>query len=68
MMKKCCAVVVMVVFVCSVSSFALATTTFKLAHVYNPDHAWDQGANLAAQLVKEKSNGEIEIEVFPASQ
>ena len=68
MMKTCCAVVMMVVLVCSMSSLAVATTTFTLAHVYNPDHAWDQGANLAAQLVKEKSNGEIEIEVFPASQ
>ncbi len=68
MMKKCFAVALMVVLVCSLSSVALAKTTFKLAHVYNPDHAWDQGANLAAKLVKEKSNGEIEIEVFPASQ
>ncbi len=41
MMKKYVAVVLMVVLVCSVASFALAKTTFKLAHVYNPDHAWD---------------------------
>ena len=42
--------------------------TFRLAHVYNPDHAWDQGAHLAAKLVQERTNGEIEIEVFPSSQ
>jgi len=68
MIKKSLVFVLLFVFVCSFSSFALAKTTFKLAHVYNPDHAWDQGAHLAAKLVKEKTNGEIEIEVFPASQ
>jgi len=41
---------------------------FKLAHVYNPGHPWDQGANLAAKIAKEKSNGMIEIQVFPSSQ
>ncbi|MFA6505911.1 MAG: sialic acid TRAP transporter substrate-binding protein SiaP [Treponemataceae bacterium] len=41
---------------------------FKLAHVYAPDHPWDQGAKLAAKIVKEKTNGRIEIQVFPSSQ
>ena len=41
---------------------------FKLAHVYNPGHAWDEGAKSAAQKVKEKTNGQIEIQVFPSSQ
>ncbi len=42
--------------------------TFKLAHVYNPGHAWDEGAKYAAKTVKEKTGGQIEIQVFPASQ
>ena len=41
---------------------------FKLAHVYNPGHAWDEGAKLAAKRVSEKTNGQIEIQVFPSSQ
>ena len=41
---------------------------FKLAHVYNPGHAWDEWAKHAAKMVKEKTNGQIEIQVFPASQ
>jgi tripartite ATP-independent transporter DctP family solute receptor len=67
-MKKSVVFVLLLVFMCSLTSVTFAKTTFKLAHVYNPDHAWDQGAHLAAKLVNEKSNGEIEIEVFPASQ
>jgi tripartite ATP-independent transporter DctP family solute receptor len=43
-------------------------TTLRLAHVYNPGHAWDEGAKLAAKLIKERTNGLITVEVFPASQ
>lgn len=43
-------------------------TTMRLAHVYNPGHPWDQGAKLAAQLIEQRTNGLIKIEVFPASQ
>ena len=41
---------------------------FKLAHVYNPGHPWDEGAKLAAKIIKEKTNGQIEVQVFPSSQ
>ncbi len=41
---------------------------YKLAHVYNPGHPWDEGAKLASKLVKEKTNGMIDIQVFPSSQ
>ena len=50
---------------------AMAQTSkivFKLAHVYNPGHPWDEGSKLAAQKVKEKTKGQIEIQVFPSSQ
>ncbi len=42
--------------------------TFRLAHAYNPGHVWDEGAKLAAKLIKERSNGLINVEIFPASQ
>jgi len=45
-----------------------AKMVFKLAHVYNPGHPWDEGSKLAAQKVKEKTKGQIEIQVFPSSQ
>ncbi len=43
-------------------------TVMKLAHVYNPGHPWDQGANLAAKLIEERTDGLIKIEVYPSSQ
>jgi tripartite ATP-independent transporter DctP family solute receptor len=50
------------------SSPALAEKNFKLAHVYDPSHAWHKGAELAAKIVSDKTNGEIKIKVFPSSQ
>jgi tripartite ATP-independent transporter DctP family solute receptor len=67
-MRKGLAITLVFILVCGMATFACAKTTFRLAHVYNPDHAWDQGAHLAAKLVAEKTNGEIEIEIFPSSQ
>lgn len=42
--------------------------TLRLAHVYAPDTIWDRGAKVAADHVRELSDGLINIEVFPASQ
>ncbi|MDR1180313.1 MAG: DctP family TRAP transporter solute-binding subunit [Spirochaetales bacterium] len=42
--------------------------TYKLAHVYNPGHPWDEGAKLASKLAAEKTNGMIDIQVYPSSQ
>ncbi len=67
-MKKLAVLFLALMLVFSFSSAASAKTVFKLAHVYNPGHAWDKGAHHVAKLVKEKSGGEIEIQVFPASQ
>jgi len=67
-MKKIVALVLILVLVFSFSSIVLAKTTLKLAHVYQPGHPWDQGANLVAKIVNEKTKGEIEIKIFPASQ
>jgi len=41
---------------------------YKLAHVYNPGHPWDEGAKLASKIIREKTNGMIEIQVYPSSQ
>nr|WP_321442822.1 DctP family TRAP transporter solute-binding subunit [uncultured Cohaesibacter sp.] len=45
-----------------------ADVTLKLGHIAVPSHPYGKGANKFAELVKEKSDGKIEIKVFPSSQ
>lgn len=45
-----------------------AKYTFKLAHVITAGTPIDVGANKFAELVKQRTNGDIEIKVFPAGQ
>jgi len=40
----------------------------RLGHVYDPSHAWHKGAVKAAELISERTNGRITIEIFPSSQ
>jgi tripartite ATP-independent transporter DctP family solute receptor len=42
--------------------------SFKLAHVITAGTPIDLGAKKFAELVKQRTNGEVEINVFPASQ
>jgi tripartite ATP-independent transporter DctP family solute receptor len=42
--------------------------SFKLAHVITAGTPIDLGAKKLAELVKQRTNGEVEINVFPASQ
>ena len=52
----------------------LATPAFagkvvlKLGHIAEPVHPYGKGADYFAKLVAEKSNGDIEVKVFPSSQ
>lgn len=51
------------------ASLALAApVTLKLGHIAEPENVYGQGADHFAKLVKERSNGEIEIKVYPSSQ
>jgi len=45
-----------------------APQVLKLGHIYDPSHAWHQGALKAAEIVSEKTNGRLTIEVYPSSQ
>ncbi|MCR5813070.1 MAG: DctP family TRAP transporter solute-binding subunit [Desulfovibrio sp.] len=45
-----------------------APITLKLGHIAEPENPYGQGADHFAQLVKERSKGEIDIKVFPSSQ
>ncbi len=44
------------------------TIRLRLAHIYDPSHAWHHGALKAAEVASELSNGRIQIMVYPAGQ
>lgn len=41
--------------------------TLRLGHITNETDAWHVGAQKFAELVKEKSNGSVEVELYPSS-
>lgn len=45
-----------------------APVTLKLGHIAEPENPYGQGADHFAKRVKELSNGEIDIKVYPSSQ
>lgn len=45
-----------------------APVTLKLGHIAEPENVYGQGADHFAKLVKERSNGEIDVKVYPSSQ
>jgi len=53
---------------CAVTPAFAAKYNFKLAHVITPGTPIDVAANRFADLVKERTHGDIEIKVFPAGQ
>ncbi len=58
---------VVLTLVLAVPAFA-GPVVLKLGHIAEPVHPYGQGADKFAELVKQKSNGEIEVRVFPSSQ
>lgn len=57
-----------VVTLVAVPAFAAPKYSFKLAHVITAGTPIDAGAKKFADLVKQRTNGEVEIKVFPAGQ
>lgn len=47
------------------SSFSYSAT-LKLGHVYDASHPWNKSAEEAARRVLEKTDGRVEIKVFPS--
>ncbi|WFS62605.1 C4-dicarboxylate TRAP transporter substrate-binding protein [Pseudodesulfovibrio thermohalotolerans] len=56
------------VLILAMSGIAQAKTTIRLAYENNPGEPLDQVAHKWADLVKERSNGEVELLLFPSSQ
>jgi tripartite ATP-independent transporter DctP family solute receptor len=54
--------------VLSVAASVNAQTKLKWAHVYETSEAYHQQALWAAEEVKKRTNGRVQIDVFPASQ
>ncbi|MDD3427875.1 MAG: TRAP transporter substrate-binding protein [Caldisericia bacterium] len=54
--------------VLSIQTFAQEKYVFRLAHNNAIDHPVDQGAKYLANSIYEKTNGAIEIQVYPAAQ
>lgn len=67
-MKKLFVLLSIVVFLVTISLAADAKVVIKLGHIAEPTNPYGQGADYFAKLVAEKSNGEIEVQVFPSSQ
>ncbi|MDR3077594.1 MAG: DctP family TRAP transporter solute-binding subunit [Planctomycetota bacterium] len=49
-------------------SAGMAATILKLGHIADPQNPYAQGAQKLADLMKEKTGGAVEIQVFPSSQ
>lgn len=66
-MKKRIGTLSAIVVALALSSSAMAATVLKLGHIAESTNPYGQGADKFAELVKQKSNGDIEIKVFPSS-
>jgi tripartite ATP-independent transporter DctP family solute receptor len=66
MIRKLCLFVALVLF--SASTAGAADIALKLGHIADPQNPYAQGAAKFADLVKEKTRGSVEIQVFPSSQ
>ena len=51
----------------AISGSAFAATVLKLGHIAESANPYGRGADHFAELVKQKSKGDIEIKVFPSS-
>lgn len=65
MLRSIITVFTIVLFSASVSFGAV---TLKLGHIAEPENPYGQGADHFANLVKERTKGEVIIQVYPSSQ
>jgi tripartite ATP-independent transporter DctP family solute receptor len=66
MIRKLCCLAALALF--SASTAFAADVVLKLGHIADPQNPYAQGAIKFADLVKEKTGGTVEIQVFPSSQ
>ena len=68
MMASWWSVVALVVMAFVPAGSAHAAVTLKFAHNNNPGHPTHEAAVRFAELVQSRSNGEVQVKVFPSSQ
>lgn len=61
-------VLALITLMLSASLCFAAEHTLKLGHIAEPENPYGQGADHFAKLVKERTNGAVEIQVYPSSQ
>ncbi len=52
----------------ALSAPVVAATVIKLGHIAEATNPYGMGADKFAEIVKQKSKGDIEVKVFPSSQ
>ncbi|MGE4296897.1 MAG: DctP family TRAP transporter solute-binding subunit [Desulfovibrionaceae bacterium] len=68
-MKRSLLLVVAALLALCLSAPAFAgNVVIKLGHIAEPVHPYGKGADYFANLVKEKTKGEVDVRVFPSSQ
>ena len=67
-MKRFLVVFLAMVLVVAGSAAFAAEFTLKLGHIADPQNPYAMGAEKFAELVKEKTAGAVEVQVFPSSQ
>jgi tripartite ATP-independent transporter DctP family solute receptor len=69
-MKRVLTIVLAMVFLFTMAGIASAQfkATMKLASATPPDHPYNVGGQKFADLIKERTNGRIEIKIYPAMQ
>ncbi|MDR2442538.1 MAG: TRAP transporter substrate-binding protein [Deltaproteobacteria bacterium] len=67
-MKKVSFFLVTCLFICLSASLAFGQLALKAGHVLAPDHPYQFGLERFAELVKERTNGQITVDAFHSSQ
>jgi tripartite ATP-independent transporter DctP family solute receptor len=67
-MRKILVATLLCLAMCLSAGAALAELKLKAGHTLAPDHPYQMGLERFAELVKERTNGEISIDVFHSSQ
>lgn len=69
-MKKLITLVLALVLVFSVGATCAqaAEYTINVAHIFNEDHSWHKAAEFFKEQVEERSEGRIEVTIYPNSQ
>lgn len=67
-MKRFSAMLLAVLLVLAATGAFAAEVTLKLGHIADPQNPYAMGAEKFAELVKEKTGGAVEIQIFPSSQ